>query len=800
MFIPPTVISGLQLDIPRLADRNRATKLVATMLAAVAGLIAVGCATSPLLNNATPQKNQGVQKVNVVVSPDNATLSPSEIQQFTANVSGTANTAVIWSASAGFINSDGVYTAPASDSTDTVTINAISLANSSHVASATVKIQKKSKTPKPTITTTSVAGGEQGSAYSQGLSASGGTQPYTWRAISGSLPAGLTMSADGQIAGVPTTAGTFSFGVSVTDTQNSTAQQAYSLAIAPGTNFDGPAELPRVYLNTALSETPAPGAVTPVAAGADLQSVLNNANCGDTIALQAGATFTGAYYLRAKACDEQHWITIRTNTADSNLPSEGTRMTPCYAGVASLPGRPSYPCTAPKKVLAQILGKPGMSLFSIDSGANHYRLIGLELTRPVGTGETDALIQASGTADHLIFDRLWLHGTIHDDTKRGIYLDGVTNAAVVDSYFSDFHCTSVTGACTDSQDVSGGNGDYPGGPYKIVNNFLEAAAESILFGGGGATTTTPTDIEIRHNHFFKPMTWLSGQPGFVGGPSGNAFVVKNHFELKNASRVLLEGNILENTWGGFSQEGYSILMTPRSKVSSTGVNECPTCQVTDVTIRYNTISHVGAGFQMANCMNGATNQIQAAYGERYSIHDVTVDDIQLKKYYGAGVLALILNAWSTNVLKDINISHVTGFPDNNLLLLTNLTSHPQMSGFVFADNLVLTARYPIWSGGAGPTNCAASDKPKLSLDTCFSTYGFVRNGLIAPPSAFGPSTWPSGNMFPPSVAAVGFTNYNNGNGGNYQLLSSSPYATAGTDGKPLGADVQAINSAIAGVY
>ena len=203
---------------------------------------------------------------------------------------------------------------------------------------------------------------------------------------------------------------------------------------------------------------------------------------------------------------------------------------------------------------------------------------------------------------------------------------------------------------------------------------------------------------------------------------------------------------------------------------------------------------------MANCMNGATNQIQAAYGERYSIHDVTVDDIQLKKYYGAGVLALILNAWSTNVLKDINISHVTGFPDNNLLLLTNLTSHPQMSGFVFADNLVLTARYPIWSGGAGPTNCAASDKPKLSLDTCFSTYGFVRNGLIAPPSAFGPSTWPSGNMFPPSVSAVGFTNYNNGNGGNYQLLSSSPYATAGTDGKPLGADVQAINAAIAGVY
>ena len=33
---------------------------------------------------------------------------------------------------------------------------------------------------------------------------------------------------------------------------------------------------------------------------------------------------------------------------------------------------------------------------------------------------------------------------------------------------------------------------------------------------------------------------------------------KNLFELKNAQRVLFEGNILENSWGGFSQRGFAI--------------------------------------------------------------------------------------------------------------------------------------------------------------------------------------------------------------------------------------------------
>jgi len=49
---------------------------------------------------------------------------------------------------------------------------------------------------------------------------------------------------------------------------------------------------------------------------------------------------------------------------------------------------------------------------------------------------------------------------------------------------------------------------------------------------------------------------MRGQPGFVGGRDGNPFIVKNHFELKNAIRVLFEANVLENTWGGFPKRGF----------------------------------------------------------------------------------------------------------------------------------------------------------------------------------------------------------------------------------------------------
>ena len=562
--------------------------------------------------------------------------------------------------------------------------------------------------------------------------------------------------------------------------------------------YDGPAELPLVYVQSALADTPAPGKKTTVPAGGDLQDALNNASCGDTLLLEAGATFTGTYTFPNKSCDSGHWIIVRTASPDSVLPPEGTRITPCYAGVSSLPGRPPFHCKSTKNVMAKIVASSlPVSPITFAAGANHYRLLGLEVTRPAGGGITYELITmtVASTPSYLVFDRLWVHGTAHDETQKGISLVSARNLAVVDSYLNDFHCISITGTCTDGIAIGGGNGDLPMGPYKFDDNFIEASSEGIILGGAEATMT-PADIEVRFNHFYKPLIWLKGQPGYVGGSDGNPFVVKNHFELKNAQRVLFEGNILEYTWGGFSQSGFSILLTPKNQ-SSGGLNVCPLCQVTDVTIRYSTVSHTGSGLQIANGLS-STGGIPLA-GERYSIHDITVDDMNSTLYAGSGVLAQVSMGLGAPVLQQVDINHITAFPTMETLNVGDDISNPKMANFTFDNSIVNAGLYPVWSTG-GTTNCAFSDKPITVFPTCFNPWFFTNNAIIAVPKNTPIADWPTGNFFPANAAAVGFTNYNNGNGGNYQLLSTSPYKNAGTDGKDLGADITTINSLIKNVY
>src|SRR2546429_9715305 len=68
-------------------------------------------------------------------------------------------------------------------------------------------------------------------------------------------------------------------------------------SFAQPAQFDGPAELPRVYVHSALADTPAPGKVISVHAGDNLQPAINKAGCGDQIELQSRQGFTGAFPL-----------------------------------------------------------------------------------------------------------------------------------------------------------------------------------------------------------------------------------------------------------------------------------------------------------------------------------------------------------------------------------------------------------------------------------------------------------------------------------------------------------------------
>jgi hypothetical protein len=86
------------------------------------------------------------------------------------------------------------------------------------------------------ITTTSRPNGKLGTAYAApALAATGGTQPYGWAVVSGSLPPGLSLSSGGVIGGTPSVAGSFTFTVRATDSGNpaQTATQNLTINIPP---------------------------------------------------------------------------------------------------------------------------------------------------------------------------------------------------------------------------------------------------------------------------------------------------------------------------------------------------------------------------------------------------------------------------------------------------------------------------------------------------------------------------------------------------------------------------------------
>jgi hypothetical protein len=83
-----------------------------------------------------------------------------------------------------------------------------------------------------TLSPMTLPNGTKGSAYSQTITASGGTGPYTYAVTSGALPAGLSLSSGGVLSGTPTTPGYSSFTVTATDSVPATGAQAYSFYVS----------------------------------------------------------------------------------------------------------------------------------------------------------------------------------------------------------------------------------------------------------------------------------------------------------------------------------------------------------------------------------------------------------------------------------------------------------------------------------------------------------------------------------------------------------------------------------------
>src|SRR5487761_540751 len=715
--------------------------------------------------------------VAVQLSPTSASAINGATQQFNATVTGSSNTNVTWSltgtgctgSSCGSLSQAGntaVYSAPAvPPSPPTVTVTATSVADITKSAPATVTVVGQiAENVAPTNPHVGVGMTQQFSASVLGTASSVVTWNLTGTGCSGTACG--TISNSGLYtapATVPSPANVTVTATSVADTTKSGSTTVTIVGSANGPPPVAPA-LPAATVDVTMPTqgssncptlTTGSDCIRQVPAGnaIGLQIALNASTCGDTIVLQAGSTYSGNFTIpNIGSCTG--WVIVESSKV-SNLPS-GTRVSLSSASdMAKLSGTA---LTAALRFAA--------------TGIHNFRFIGLEISCATGVcdvpndlaeglAEIDGGLPSSAaqTPDHIIIDRCYIHGTPTQNIRSGIRANG-TNIAVIDSYISEIHENGF-----DSQAIVDWNG---AGPLLIQNNFLEAASENILFGGAGTAVSRliPSDITIVGNYFYKNPSWL-------GKAAPYNWVIKNLLEFKNAQRVLVHGNVFAYCCYA-AQDGSIVLVTPRSYSGDSWATTA------DLTFTDNLLEHAAIGFVISHSDYNHVPTSQPP--RRILIQNNVLTDID-RATWGTGS-----GGWAF-LLEDI-----AGGPNPN-----NLTNWHDLT--IDHNDLIDTTADIFLAGGTGPSAVPAGP---IQFTNNMDSNDITGQGISAGNAAIYfyliQVTWnknvltgaltnnyPGGTFFP-TLSQIGFTNYSSTNlaGANYQLLPSSPYHNAGTDGNDIG--------------
>lgn len=396
---------------------------------------------------------------------------------------------------------------------------------------------------------------------------------------------------------------------------------------------------------------------------------------------------------------------------------------------------------------------PVISALTGATHANKYRIVGLEFdttaTQDGGLIELGSKVSnASHHPTEIVIDRCYVHGNPGVvDVRRGIALHA-PSSAVIDSCitgitYSAFECQAV--AC-----------NYSAGPFKIVNNRLQAAGENFMSGGDNCSFT-PSDIEFRFNYCDVDPNW----EGVYGG-------IKNNFELKIVKRMLIEGNYFRYMWVA-GQTGNGIVFKVTDQDGGNGSQYV----TEDVVFRHNWIRDYVEPFRMIATQRGTATSLQVM--TRFTIRN---------------------NVWNTS-RGDANKNYILGSADggpidlkmmNNVIEGGGLYYHGACdentgtagTGFVFRDNIVSTGTTPDWTGG--PFGKSGGGGTSQAIANVFTGYTFNKNAVRG--------TWTSDTIADNTTSTATtfrniFTNYNSNDfsvaGGNWAKGVGTGGADPGID-------------------
>lgn len=462
--------------------------------------------------------------------------------------------------------------------------------------------------------------------------------------------------------------------------------------------FNAPSQSPE-----AVVETQQIRSVIRVPAGGDLQAAINRARGGDTVELQAGATYYGRINLPVKQTAD--FITIQSSAA-AKLP-ENRRVSPSDAKLMA-------------KIATRGAGEPAVSA---EYGAHHYRFVGIEFAPGSSDYIYNLILFGAGEAKvadvprDLEIDRCYLHpfktGGV---TRRAVALNSA-NTIIKNSYFEGFAFPGE-----ETQAIGGWTGTKNA---KIINNYIEAGAENILIGGSDPVSAdlVPSDIEIRNNLLFKPPEWTPKN------------TVKTLFEIKNGRRIQLTGNVLEN-----SPTGSAFRITVRNQDGA-----APFSTIEDVLIKDNIIANAAQGINILGKDDTFPSQtlkrLQIVNNIFYKIEPTNPETNSYFVQIADGEDVLIAN---NTVFQTGNLTTFYGVMPRNFVFRDNIVGHGEYGihghsniksplGQRFFRNNVIVNNKQV---GAGDTSFPAGN----FWINSFGDVGFVdlngKNFRLAAPSRF----------------------------------------------------------------
>ncbi|MDB5254500.1 MAG: hypothetical protein JWL80_566 [Parcubacteria group bacterium] len=565
---------------------------------------------------------------------------------------------------------------------------------------------------------------------------------------------------------------TYTYQVVAIDAQGRTSATSTDTGTTdPIQNTEYVPELPRVLINSAATSTPVTGVTWNATTTAALYYILPRASLGDEIILTAGQTYSGPFVL-PKITTGSGWLTIRTSDM-AGLETEGNRVSSTSASH-----------------MAKIITTDTGPAIQTVAQTHNIRMIGIEVASAVSTGfvadefnYNGQLIDTGGSRDifgnpsgilgdlphDLIFDRMYIHGNDADSDRRGISMNSATTT-VVDSYISNFKTCGF-----DAQAINGLNSF---GPYKIVNNFLEASGENLNFGGGDPAIlgAVPSDIEFRHNYLYKPASWRTDATYCAlsrsdGQPWWN---VKNLFELKTAQRMLIDGNILDGNWNA-NQDGTGVNIKGNNQQDSGGAGATTTI-VANITFTNNIIRNVGAILKIPSDSGDGENLMIPA--QKMLFANNLGYNVNTPPYIGDKGSALTLFDSQTDMTFKHNtfIATTSGFaiepagmPDSNTRI---------------NDNLIAGATYGVKAPGLTEGTQSVG---------VFTGSGTFLNNLI---QSTNNASYPATNVALASISSVNFVNLA---GQDFRLASNSPGHNTASDGTDIGVNMTTLNAKTAGV-